>query len=303
MSGVERDADGLLTMPPPTKFAPVAGADPDDVPPPAPQALATLGVLSYNIYRLQPLEAFSEEALRLVELPGVSIIGWQEAMVHRESFPPLLERGWETAYFTGSKENPVSWDSTVFEYVDASQHGMHEPYPGRSGVVRPARWVSRVTLRHRPTGFKVTVLNTHVASRGESWEQLGTWQDNATAPRVRQHLQRMAQMWQNVPGRYVLGTGDLNIDARADAAKVLPGGPVDRFRLRAVSNWQALGTDSIPKTLDLPAGPNKGAPLLYDYVLASARCVDAGWLRFVSQEALTGWNSDHLPLLVRFDLF
>lgn len=300
---MERDADGLLTMPPPSHFTPAAAADPDDVPPPAPEPLASLGVVSYNIHRIQPLDAFTAEALRLTALPGVALVGWQEAMVHRASFPPLLERGWETAYFTGSKENPISWDTAVFEYVDAAQHPMHEPYPGASGVVRPARWVSHVTLRHRATGFKVSVLNTHVASRGESWEQLGTWNENATAPRVRQHLLRMSQIWQNVPGRYVIGTGDFNIDARADAAKVMPGGLVDRFRHRAVSNWQALGMEATPKTLDLPVGPNQGAPLLYDYVFASARCVDARWLRFVSQEALTGWNSDHTPLLVRFELF
>lgn len=299
---MDRDADGLLTMPPPSTFEPVADADPGDVPPPAPQPLAELTVASYNIHRVQTLEAFTEEALRLTALPGVGIVGWQEAMDHRAAFPPLLERGWETAYFTGSKENPISWDSAVFEYVAAAQHQMHEAYPGRSGVQRPGRWVSHVTLRHRATGFQVSVLNTHVASRGESWDELGTWRENATAPRVREHLLRLSQMWQNVPGRYVVGMGDLNIDARADAAKVMPGGPVERFARRAVSSWQALGTDTIPKTLDLPAGPHRGTPLLYDYVFASARCVGAGWLRFVSQEALTGWNSDHTPLLVRFAL-
>lgn len=299
---MERDADGLLTMPPPTEFAPVADADPDDVRPPAAQPLGTLGVVSYNIHRVQSLEAFTDEALQLTALPGVGIVGWQEAMDHRASFPALLERGWETAYFSGSRENPVSWDSAVFEYVEAAQHRMHEAYPGRSGAQRPGRWVSRVTLRHRATGFGLSVLNTHVASRGESWDVLGTWRENATAPRVREHLAQMAQMWQNVPGRYVIGMGDFNIDARADAAKVLPGGPVDRFRRRAVSNWQALGTDTIPKTLDLPAGPHRGTPLLYDYVFASARCVDARWLRFVAHEALAGWNSDHTPLRVDVEL-
>lgn len=299
---MERDADGLLTMPPPSDFTPVAEADPDDVRPPAQERLAELGVLTYNIHRVQSLEAFTDEALRLTTLPGVSIIGWQEAMDHRGSFPALLDRGWETAYFSGAKENPISWNSEVFDYVEAAQHRMHDAYPGRSGARRPARWVSRVTLRHRDTGFKASVLNTHVASRGESWDELGTWRENATAPHVREHLARMAQMWQNVPGRYVVGMGDLNIDARADAVKVLPGGPVDAFRRRAVSSWEALGTDTIPKTLDLPAGPNRGTPLLYDYVYASARCVGARWLSFVSHEALTGWNSDHTPLLVRFDL-
>lgn len=300
---MERDADGLLRMPDATEFTPVAQADPDDVPPPAAEPLGTLGVVSYNIHRVQSLEEFTAEALRMVALPGVGIVGWQEAMDHRASFPALLEQGWETAYFSGAKENPISWDSAVFDFLGAAQHRMHEAYPGRSGVQRPGRWVALVTLRHRPTGFRVTVLNTHVASRGESWERLGTWRDNATAPRVREHLARQAQMWQNVPGRYVIGMGDLNIDARADAANVLPGGPVDRFRLRALSNWQALGTDGIAKTLDLPAGPHRGMPLLYDYVFASARSISARWLRFVSHEALAGWNSDHTPLLVRFELF
>lgn len=294
-----RDADGLLAMPPPTPFAPVLLPTAERAPA-APHPLGSLGVVTFNIHRGRSPEEILAEARRLARRPDVDVIGWQEAFTHRAAFPPLLRDGWETAYFDeGARELPVSWRAGALEYVDASQHLMHPGWPGRKRM-KPARYVTRVTLRHRASGFLVTVLNTHLAPRTEDWDRPGHWRATTSAERAREHLARQAAMWRAVPGRYAVGTADLNMDFRSEAAVRPPGGPSRAWSNLAVANWAVLGTEQVLSTVTIPATGRDD--LVYDCVHASARSLANGWLEFASHEALVGYGSDHAPVLVRFAL-
>ncbi|MFT4286873.1 hypothetical protein [Nocardioides sp.] len=256
-----------------------------------------LAVISYNIRRKQTLDSVAAEAARLAALPDAGVIGWQEAFDHREALEPLGSLGWHTAYFDPATEVPISWRDDLFELVDTDQTQMHEGWPGlRRDRIKPGRHVTQVTLRHRASGQLLSVLNTHVTSRAQD-RSTGGWRDRTAAERARQHLAHMAGMWRRVPGRWAIATTDLNIDHAQDAAAPLPGGPRESFAGLAVSNWDALGT--LGPTVTMRA---TGEQWVYDYVFAARRCLEDDTLAFDSQELLDGFNSDHLPLLVRFRL-
>lgn len=293
-----RGADGLLSLPGPTEFSGTKRLAESEWVPAAVEPLGILGVVTYNVYRGRSPEEVHEDGLRLAARPDVDLIGWQEAFDHRAAFAPLLEAGWETAYFDeGARELPISWRAETFDLLEAAQHQTHDAWQGKKRM-KPARYVSRVTLRHRPTGFVTSVLNTHLAPRSEDWKRPGHWRPTKSAERAREHLAAQARMWRRVPGRYVVGTADMNMDFSSEAAVRPPGGPSRAWRGRAVANWAVLGTAG--PTVTIPASGRDD--LVYDCVHASARSLDQGWLTFASQEVLSGFGSDHTPVLVRFEL-
>lgn len=261
--------------------------------------LTTLGVVSYNCRRSNHSETFLEEARRLAGRPDVQVIGWQEAFNHGRWFPHLRDLGWETAWFDGDGvEVPISWAADELDLVDVEVTWMHESWPGKKRP-KPARFVSRVDLRHRATGHLLSVLNTHVTARIESRVRPGHWRDASGYERALRHFAELARLWSELPGRWSVGTADLNFDFRAESRIRPRGGPTDRLDGLARSNWQALGTDDIDWTV---ISPVDGAPVLFDYVYAGRQAVERGWMAFRDQRVLEGFASDHRPLLVRFDL-
>ena len=255
-----------------------------------------VGVASMNVFRKLSAAQAHRDIRSLTRRSGVDVVGWQEA----ERWGPALQslRGWATRTFPlgkGRSELAVSWRSGKFRLVDArqrlvaygvgSQDGRY-PFGNRLVVV--------VTLEHRATGRLLTVINTHLPQAIEDLDRLGRWRPTINAFRARNQLERIAPIWRSAPGRWVVGTGDYNFDAGADARLRPVGGPRRVLARTAVSSYQALGTDVAPTF------PENGRHI--DYVFLDHDAAAQGLMKFTGHRVLRGFNSDHQPLVARLRL-
>lgn len=284
------------------QFQPVPGQASDEVPAHA-KPVDGVGVASFNVLHDLSQRRLLADAARLTSRRDVDLVGWQETEHSKGVFARLRSRGWETRFFDerGSSagadavEDAISWRASKFALVSSGRYLMHHGAANHVANPFPNRWVTRVTLRDRRSGYQLTLLNTHVNQRTESTSRPGTWNHTLNAAGARIHLAEMARMWRHVPGRYVLGTGDYNFSAVDDLRRKPAGGISRAFAGEAVSNWARLG---VRNTMD--TCPKVGKRI--DYVFADARSLLHNWTRFESQRVLGGYASDHRPVVVRFSL-
>jgi endonuclease/exonuclease/phosphatase family metal-dependent hydrolase len=256
-----------------------------------------IGVVTMNRYiGLSEPEA-REDALAVAAQPGADIIGWQEAWNSGPVFRTLRQHGWETKRFPSSaKELAVSWRRSKFELVSATARRVAYGVEGASARYPFGnRYVVRVTLRHRASGRLLSVIDTHLPRMSEDPARPGRWGTTKNAAKARFALERMQKTWELAPGRWVVGTGDYNFDARADQRIGLPGAPAQSLGKVASSSYSVLGIGDLP-----PTHPDTDRYI--DYVHAAKSDLRSGDLKFLSQRAVTGLNSDHRPLLVRLAL-
>jgi len=221
----------------------------------------------------------------------------------RERCLMLLDRlqglGFQSQNFGGrAGEDAISWRSSVFELVAAERFLMHAGVPGtRYGV--PARYVVRVSLRHRATGRLLTVLNTHVNHKIENIKRPGRPLRTTNLRYARRHLAKLRDLWLAEPDStdWTIGTADLNVDHGPDRRVRYWGFPTRQLGAVAVPSWSALGTRGMPDTYT-----GSGQHRKIDYVMLARRDRghDAG---FVSHRVLRGLRSDHRPLLARIALY
>lgn len=255
-----------------------------------------LGVATANMFkRLTPDQALAD-ALRITRDPGVDVVGWQEA----EDFTDVLHRlpGWRTKTFrdvTGPSELAVSWRRDEFRLVSARQLRMTTGVGWEDGLYPfPSRRAAVVTLQHRDTGRLLTVLDTHLPQAIEDLARPGYWAPTINAGRAREQLRRIASLWNKIGDHWLVGTGDFNFDARADAAHRPAGGPRAALGPTAVSSYMALGTQVTPTF------PENGRYI--DYVWIDRRAQKAGTASFAGQRVISGLNSDHNVLVGRIVL-
>ncbi|MDI6910630.1 hypothetical protein [Nocardioides sp.] len=255
-----------------------------------------IGVASMNMYRkLSPAQA-AHDARRLTRRRGVDVVGWQEA----DRFGRVLHAlpGWDTKTFPFGRRNSeiaVSWRRSEFALVTARQRQVALGVSWREGRYPFGnRMVGVVTLRHRDTGRLLTVVNAHLPQAIEDLSRPGRWTPTINAYRARNQLARIAATWRTAPGRWVVGTGDYNFDARADARHRPVGGPRRALADTAVSSYQALGTDVAPTF------PSNGRRI--DYVYVDRAAYRAQQMRFAGQWVVGGFASDHNALLTRLVL-
>lgn len=255
-----------------------------------------VGVASMNMFRkLSPAHARAD-ARKLTRHAGVDVVGWQEA----DRFGAVLHSlpGWDTKTFPFGKRNSelaVSWRSSEFSLVSAQQRQVALGVSWRQGRYPFGnRLVAVVTLEHRETGRLLTVIDVHLPQAIEDLDRPGRWRDTINAFRARNQLQRIASTWKTAPGRWVVGTGDYNFDARADARYRPAGGPRRALEGTAVSSYQALGTDVA--TTHWPTGRR------IDYVWVDRAAYRQHEIAFAGQWVLGGFHSDHRPLVARLVL-
>ena len=256
-----------------------------------------IGLVTMNEFSQLSVAQATADARSLTSRPAVDVVGWQEAQHFAAVFRTLKGRGWETKRVpAGAKELAVSWRRSEFEYVAATSRlvafGVDE-VTGRYPFGN--RYIIRVTLRHRATGRLLSVINTHLPHKSEDRDRPGHWTRTSNAARARFQLERMRREWETAPGRWVVGTGDYNFDARADARVRLPRAPARALASVARSSYAVLGGRNLR-----PTHPPTGRYI--DYVHAARSDLASGDLKFLSQRTLFGFNSDHRPLLVRMVL-
>ena len=256
-----------------------------------------IGVVSFNQYRKLSVAQARADALSITGREQVDVVGWQEAYTSAPVFDSLHNRGWDTRRFPhGAKELAVSWRRSEFELVSSAARmvatGM-DPAIGRYPFKN--RYVIRVTLRHLETGRLLSVINTHLPQKIEDFDRPGRWTTTGNAIKAQFQLDRMTREWQHAPGRWVVGTGDYNVDARVDARLGLPRGPRAELGDLMVPSYAHLGIQGLP-----PTHPPTGR--IIDYVHAKRADLRDGHLAFISQRVLGNLWSDHNALLVRIEL-
>lgn len=152
------------------------------------------------------------------------VIGWQE-VTHRADRQKLLAGlGPGYRHYVPATHRaaaiPVSWRHRNFQYVTSRSVKTHE---GRKDIT-PSRWINVVHLRHRRTGERVVVVNTHFIS--------GAFTPGHNAPVWRRHqwfvhrnalVANLAQIRKFHPRAAVFVLGDFNHQGYLD---------LSRFRLR-----------------------------------------------------------------------
>jgi len=266
--------------------------------PPEPKTIPrqVVGVATFNQFRKLTYAEALADAKALAASDAVDIIGWQEAWDSAAVFAALQPRGWTTKRFPkGAKELAVSWRRADFEFVGAEQRLVAKGVSDDSGRYPFGdRYAIRVTLRDRDTKELISVLDTHLPQAIENLNRPGRWRPTYNSARARLQLTRFARMWDKAPGRWVVGTGDYNVDARAESRTRPFGGPSKMFAGRAVSSYAVLGEDLGP------THPVSGRQI--DYVHAARKAVRQEQIVFLRQRTIPGLNSDHRPLLVTFAL-
>jgi len=256
-----------------------------------------VGVASYNVFCCRSEGDLAADLRRLTSRDDVDVVGWQETDEIAGLFPALEAQGWSTRFFTdGGQENAISWRRSTFALVDSRSVLVHRgadapdtPQPF------PDRYVTSVVLRHRASGERLTVFDTHVNQYVENLADPGTWRNNINAVRAKDHLEAFADLWRRADTRWVVGTGDLNFDYRAEARVRPVRGISATLGAVAESSYQALGLRGLPPTHRLSGR-------WIDYVLAGRDALEEGRMAFRSQRALDGYGSDHRPLVVRLEL-
>ena len=256
-----------------------------------------IGVVTMNEFNQLSIAQARADAVSVTSKSAADIVGWQEARGFGPVFGTLKDRGWATRRFpSGAKELAVSWRRAEFAYVGATSRlvafGVDE-VTGRYPFGN--RYIIRVTLRHRATGRLLSVINTHLPHKSEDRDRPGHWTRTSNAARARFQLERMRREWETAPGRWVVGTGDYNFDARADARVGLRRAPAKALASVARAAYAVLGGGDLR-----PTHPPTGRYI--DYVHAARSDLESGEIKFLSQRTLFGFHSDHRPLLVRMVL-
>jgi endonuclease/exonuclease/phosphatase family metal-dependent hydrolase len=256
-----------------------------------PATVDELGVVSFNAYQDLPLHRAWRDAVALTSRADVDVIGWQEMDRFGVVLARLEARGFDSQTFPGrASEVAVSWRRSVFEPVSAEPFLMHETLPGTRFPI-PRRYVTRVALRHRASGRVVTVLNTHANHKIEDLDRPGRPLRTANARMARVHFRKLRALWLQDVGDLTVGTGDLNVDHGPDQRVRYWGFPAARLAGLAMSSWQALGWRDRRDTFTAMGQHRK---IDYVFLARRDRGVDAS---FVRQRVLTGFASDHQPLL------
>jgi endonuclease/exonuclease/phosphatase family metal-dependent hydrolase len=255
-----------------------------------------VGVASLNMYRHLSSAQAGGDARTLTRLPAVDVVGWQEADRFRAVLHAL--RGWDTRTFDfgrATSELAVSWRRSEFTLVSAEQRSVANGVGWQDGLHPfPDRLVAVVTLRHRATGRTLTVVDTHLPQAIEDLDRPGHWLPTINAYRARRQLAAVAATFRRAAGRWVVGTGDYNMDARADARRRPPGGPRRALAGTAVSSYQVLGSDVAP------THPPTGRRI--DYVWADRAGVRDGRIDLSRQFVVGRLASDHNALVARLVL-
>lgn len=168
-----------------------------------------VGVASMNLDRSLTAAQAADDARRLVDRPGLDIVGWREA----DRFGAELRAlpGWGTRVFRsgerGSAPLAISWRRAQLALVAAGQRHVD------------GRPVAIATLRHRDSGRLLVVVD---AQRPQPVADLG-------------------RPGRRTPGRWVVGTtADVAASARS------PRRIADPTRDAVVSSYLVLGTDLVP---------------------------------------------------------
>lgn len=197
---------------------------------------------------------------------------------------------------------PILWDSSKLHLVrTGTLKASASTYVGKSGAgpsTLKSKYVNWVLLRHRISGQKMYVLNSHAVP---SVQGAGGGRNNHHPARLKLYRQHMNGLQDLIAGFETTGyavfsTGDFNVNYRRDSIvrdSIFPY--VKMAQVGVYASYKFLG---MPEEGTHKSGKTGNSVRLIDYVFSLRH--DAVSAR--GQKILSGFTSDHRPLLVRYRL-
>lgn len=231
----------------------------------------------------------------------LDVLGWQEAdSPHRDAFYDALGTSDEWGLYrpgvegtsalvgTSAREVPIAWRLSECRLLASGfSHLAPDEGPGY-----PDRWATWVRLLHIPSGLRFTVINTHLETNAMRY---GFPNVTEFATRVTHYETCLDSLVTLVQTHAVHGPvwciGDFNYHwERAVKLGPVPQTPWARFKTLGMSNNYL--------TLGFPAHKTHKDSGWIDYQWFKFDVV--GGITLVWQKVLTGYYSDHLPLLCTY---
>jgi endonuclease/exonuclease/phosphatase family metal-dependent hydrolase len=194
---------------------------------------------------------------------------------------------------------PILWNSERFGlWESGTRQVSQDTYVGRAGAgpsTLRAKYINYVLLRDRATGVKFYVLNNHAVPTVQGKGGGANRKHPKRLALYRQHMNGLRALIAEfaAPNRAVFVTGDLNVNYRRD--RIVQDRLFPYYNLKQVglqASHAALGEPRIG-THVLGSG-NSTRLIDYVYYLRQKAVVP------VKQQVLTGYSSDHRPLVVDF---
>lgn len=188
--------------------------------------------------------------------------------------------------FGSQRQTPIAWSSRWRVMQSGAQrlNNASAVEPGSGGTFVESKWAVWVVLQHGDT--KIAVINWHAPGGVEVTANTKRRKVMAECTRNVRLLARTLKA--NVQAVFV--TGDMNMNYRSQDVRRTYEFPVVQFRNEGLTpNWQ-YGRPVIGS--HMPYDQSNSGRRLIDYVFSNAQ--------HQRSKILTGYASDHRPVLVRY---
>jgi len=258
----------------------------------------TLSVATLNVHHSRPTLEVRADVRKLITR-GADVICLQEMTGHNEAISGL-PTGW-VAYMApltigepgGRQSTPIVYNTAVVRTVGAGFRHVSDPQPvelgsgGRDVTEKTITWIRVV---HRTTNQPIVVLNLHAVSSVESGGRPELERPLRLAVFADMMTVLSAMVGRRVRhGQLVLVCGDLNVNYKFDSQV--------RDARFPYAVFEQLGVRASYRTLGMPDVGTKDNRLI-DYVGHTVSRSIAP----TSQAILSGYGSDHTPLIVTYNL-
>lgn len=261
-------------------------------------------VATYNTEYGRSADAVVKE-LNQIGAAGADVIGLQEMGVRarrdavRAQLVDCDRCQWDALMTDLPEQNatPILYRSSTFRLVGSGTKKVSDrTYVGSSGAgpsTLKAKYVNWVLLRHSATGRLMYVLNNHAVP---SVQGGGGGRNTNNPERLELYRQHMAGLRSLVTelsatGAAVFVTGDFNVNYRRDV--------IVQDHLFPYHNLSQVNVYASYKRLGAPAiGTHRNGGRLIDYVHHLRR----RGTPVSSQRILTGYGSDHRPVLATYKI-
>lgn len=263
---------------------------------------ASFVLASYNIRHALSDEVASADVQRLAAT-GADVIGLQEmgSRTRRDAVRAALV-DCATCEFraympngSGPAEVPFLFRDSTFQLLGTGTQLVSEAtYVGPDGAgpsTIAAKYLTWVRLLHRATGQEIYVINNHAVASVQAADGGPNYANPERLQLFRQHMDGLSDLVARfeATGAAVFTAGDFNVNYRRDSVLQDPMFPYSRMRpLDVYASYKFLGS------------PDRGTQVEGTRLIDQISSSDHPAIVPTEQSILTGYSSDHRPVLVRY---
>ena len=272
-------------------------------------SISPVRIVTYNAEYGRSADTVAADMKKLADA-GADVIGLQEMgspnrrVAVRERFTDCARCEFD-AFMPNTREQnavPILYDSSKLRLIETGTSKVSSAtFVGKSGAgpsTLKSKYVNWVLLRQRISGQKMYVLNSHAVPSVQGAGGARNRNHPARLKLYRQHMKGLQAMITEfeATGAAVFSTGDFNVNYRRDSVvrdKMFPYHKMAQVGVYA--SYKFLG---MPTTGTHNSSKRGGGNRLIDYVFSLAHAAVSAR----GQKILTGFTSDHRPVMVRYRL-